>query len=117
MDIKETNRGLVFFTNPLGTQKDEFRFRLAQAKQCATQINQTRLTQYEAWITYLTRVLPKVTYPFLATRFTIKQLHRLAVIIDNTILPKMKINRKTPRAVVYGPKEYGGIEYPYIGTI
>ena len=29
----------------------------------------------------------------------------------------MKINRKTPRAVVYGPKEYGGIEYPYIGTI
>ena len=61
--------------------------------------------------------ITKVTYPFVATRFTVKQLHKLAVIIDNAILPKMKINRKTPRAVVYGPKEYGGIEYPYIGTI
>ena len=92
---------MVFFINPLGTQKDEFKFRMAQVKHCATQINQTRLTQYEAWITYLTQVLQKVTYPFVAIRFTVKQLHKLAVIIDNVILPKMKINRKTPRAVVY----------------
>ena len=117
MNIKETNKGLGFFINPLGTQTDEFKFRVAQAKYCATQINQTRLTQYEAWITYLRRVLPKVTYLFVATRFTVKQLHKLAVIIDNVILPKMKINRKTPKAVVYGPKEYGEIKYPYIGTI
>ena len=110
MNIEETNKGLGFFINPLGKQTEEFKNKVVQAKQCDTQINQTRLTQYEAWITYLTQVLPKVTYPFVATRFTIKQLHRLAVIIDNVILPKMKINRKTPRAVVYGPKEYGGIE-------
>ena len=97
MNIREINRGLGFFINPLGTQKDEFKFRVAQAKHCATQINQTRLTQYEAWITYLTRVLPKVTYPFVATRFTMKQLHKLAVIIDNVILPKMKINRKNTK--------------------
>ena len=89
MNIEETNKGLGCFINPLGKQADKFKNRVAQAKYCATQINPTRLTQYEAWITYLTQMLPKVTYPFVATRFTVKQLHKLAVIIDNVILPKM----------------------------
>ena len=56
-------------------------------------------------------------FAFVATRFTVKQLNKLAMIIDNVILPKMKINQKMPREVVYGPKEYRAIEYPYIGTV
>ena len=60
MNIEETNKGLGFFINLLGKQTEELKNRVAQAKYCARQINQARLTQYKAWITYLTQVLPKV---------------------------------------------------------
>ena len=51
------------------------------------------------------------------TRFTKKQLHKLSVILDNVILPKMGINRKMARAVVYGPLDFGGMAYPSMSTI
>ena len=75
------------------------------------------MTVTETWLALVTRVLPKVTYPFMLTRFTKKQLHKLSVILDNVILPKMGVNRKMARAVVYGPLDLGGMEYPSMSTI
>ena len=71
----------------------------------------------ETWLAFVTRVLPKVTYPFMLTRFTKKQLYRILVILDNVVLPKMGVNRKMARAVVYGPLDLGGIGYPSMSTI
>ena len=76
-----------------------------------------QLTLREAWLALVTRVLPRVTYPFKLTRFTKEQLKRISIVIDNVILPQMGINRKMPRAVVYAPLELGGIGYPSIETI
>ena len=33
------------------------------------------------------------------------------------ILPKIGFNRNTPKAVLYGPQEYGGMAFPTIETI
>jgi len=111
------NVGLGFSLVPTGTMAFEFANRLQQAKDCATSLGTATLTTTEAWLALVTRVLPKVTYPFMLTRFSKKQLHRLAIILDNVMLPKLGINRKMKRAVVYAPLELGGIGYPYIGTI
>ena len=111
------NIGLGFSLCPTGTMKYEFELRLAQAKDCATKLATTTLTTTEAWLALVTRILPKVTYPFMLTRFTKKQLHRLSVVIDNVMLPKLGVNRKMKRAIVYAPLELGGIGYPYIGTV
>ena len=114
---KKPNVGLGLHLTPMGDQTSEYNHRLQQAKDCAAAVGPVRLSQWESYIAVMTRILPKVTYPFALTRFTKKQLHKLAVIIDNVILPKMKVNRRMPRAVVYGPKELGGMGYPYMGTI
>ena len=37
--------------------------------------------------------------------------------IDSATLPKLGLNRHTPKAVVYGPIKYGGLNYPHFKTI
>ena len=50
-------------------------------------------------------------------RLTKQQLHTLMVVLDNGMLPKLGVNRKTKQAVVNGPLNLGKVEYPYIGII
>ena len=111
------NPGLGFLLCPNGDQSYEFKNRLAQVKECASRIRTAALTIPEAWLALVTRVLPRITYPFGLTRFTKTQLHMLSVVLDNTFLLKLGINRNMPRVVVYGPNELGGISYPSLETI
>ncbi len=45
----------------------------------------------------------------LLTQFTSKQCHELDVKVNRTFLPLMKINRSTPRDLVHGPLQFGGM--------
>ena len=96
LSYKKANIGLGCRLTPMGDQEPEYEHRLDQAKSCAAAMGPTTLSRFEAYIAYVTRILPKVTFPFALTRFTKKQLHRLAIIIDNVVLPKMGLNRHTP---------------------
>lgn len=55
-------------------------------------------------------------YPLALTTFTAKQCYKLSVILDNAMLPKLGINRKMKRTVVYSPLNLGGIRYPSIAS-
>ena len=85
-------------------------------KEKATKLKHAFLTCWEAYIAYITRVIPAVTYPFALTRFTVKQCSDLAKVIEKVILPKMGINRNFPKAALYGPHEYGGMAFQSIET-
>lgn len=114
---KEANVGLGFSLTPLGDQTPEFTVRLGQLRECITKLSVTALTTTEAWMLMTTRFLPKFTYPFMLTRFTHKQLRAMAVIFDNAMLPVLRINRNTPRAMVYAPADFGGFEFPCLKTV
>lgn len=117
LEYTKPNVGLGFSLTPLGDQQPEFTKRLKQARECALKLTGCYLSTGEAWLMLVTRIISKVTYPFMLTRFTAKQVKALAVVIDNAILPRLGVNRKTPRAMVYAPLDFGGLGYPYIGTI
>jgi hypothetical protein len=85
------NLGLGFLICPNADQSFEFKKRLTQAKECAGRVRTAAITGTEAWLTLVTRVLPRITYPFGLTRFTKKQLHTMAIVLDNTFLPKLGI--------------------------
>jgi hypothetical protein len=111
------NPGLGFLICPNADQSFEFKKRLTQVKECADRVRTAAITGPEAWLALITRVLPRITYPFGLTRFTKKQLHTMAIVLNNTFLPKLGTNRNMPRVVVYGPSELGGISYPCLETI
>ena len=72
----------------------------------ADAISQTKLTRREAYIAYITRVIPAVTYLLALTRFTVQQCKTIAKAIEKVILPQMGLNRNMPKEVLYGPQEY-----------
>ena len=113
----EPNKGLGYLIAPTGDQTPEYKHRLKQMKEKATKLKHAFLTRREAYIAYITRVIPAVTYPFALTRFTVKQCSDLAKVIEKVILPKMGINRNFPKAALYGPHEYGGMAFQSIETI
>ncbi|EJK60899.1 hypothetical protein THAOC_18684 [Thalassiosira oceanica] len=51
------------------------------------------------------------------TSFNENQCKDLSIRIERTVLPKMGINSRTSRAVVYGPPLLGGMNFPCIATI
>ena len=83
----------------------------------ADAISQTKLTRREAYIAYITRVIPAVTYLLALTRFTVQQCKTIAKAIEKVILPQMGLNCNMPKEVIYGPQEYGGLSFPRIETV
>ena len=108
----EANVGLDFLLTPLGSQDFELKKRLEQTKECAAKVAAASLSFVEAWLALITHILPKVTHPMMLTRFTKQQLHTLAVVLNNVMLPTLGVNRKMKRAVVYGSLDLGGNEIP-----
>ena len=66
----------------------------------------------DAWLLLQARVIMAISYPLSLTSFTTKQCCRLSVILDNAMLPKLGINRKMKKTVIYAPRCLGGIGYP-----
>ena len=59
---------------------------------------------------YENRYRAMVRYPLPVTIFNDKQCMTIQRPFIDAILPKLGINRKTPRVLIYGPKSMGGLE-------
>ena len=75
------------------------------------------LTFEEAYQYLLTRVVPEVCYSAAVTDIPQKVCRKMNTYIDLVMLPKIGLNRHTPKAVVYGPMKLGGLNYPQFKTI
>ena len=55
---------------------------------------------------------PKLAYALLhGTSFLRKQCKQINTVIRKAFLPMLRFNRNFPSAVLYGPMEYGGMEF------
>jgi hypothetical protein len=115
--VNEPNEGLGVKLCPDSSQQHEFDKREQQSKTIAARVAVTRFRVREAWIALTVNILPSVTYSFGITRFTKKQLQRIAVPLNKVMLPKLGINRNMKRIALEAPIELGGINYPSIETI
>lgn len=63
------------------------------------------------------RLIPKITYALHASTFSTRECNKINSETWKTFLPITRLNRNFPSAVLYGPKEYGGLEFPEINSI
>lgn len=114
-DNNQSIPGLGFEMTPLGNQDPQFEKTLKLTKECGHRLRLCgKMVAGEAWLLLQTRVMPKIAYPLALTSFTTKQCLKLSVILDNVMLPKLGINRKMKRTVIYAPRCLGGTGYPSI---
>jgi hypothetical protein len=111
------NKGLGVMLCPTGDQKAEFARRLQQTRESVALIAASSLNITETYLTLKTRVLPKITYSFPITSFTVRQLKALAVLIDNAFIPKLGVSSKMKRIAMYAPLELGGANFPSIESL
>ena len=55
-----------------------------------------------------------IAYPLALTSFTATQCKRISVILEDAILPTLRISRKMKKVIVHAPLELGGIGLPSI---
>ena len=91
-----------------GNDRDEFAYRLTQAKDLAGRIRSAPFSREDAEVIYRERWLPSVGYCLPITQFSIKQCQKIQIPFYQAILPKMGFNRHIPTAVRFGPKKYNG---------
>ena len=93
-----------------GSMGVEYEYRKSQLIDFALKLKNAPLSHYDAYVVYESRYRAMIKYPLPVTQFTKKQCHNLQRPVINSLLPKMGLNRKMPRAVIYGPMSLGGRE-------
>jgi len=74
------------------------------------------LTSVEAYWSYMMFLRPKLTYPLPCCSLTQTQCRHIQAPALAALLPKLQLNRHTPRAVLFGSAKYGGLEIPELYT-
>ena len=65
----------------------------------------------------LTRVVLAVSYAAAVTDIPQKVCRKMNTYIPSVVLPKIGLNSHTPKVVVYGPMNLGGLNYLQFKTI
>ena len=93
-----------------GSMRIEFTFRCKQIRDFSRKVYNAPLNHWDSWVIYESRYRAIIRYPLPVTLFTESQCMAIQRPFIDAILPKIGINRKTPRTIIYGPKTYGGLE-------
>jgi hypothetical protein len=113
----EPNVGLGFHLCPDGNQAHHFNFiRSAIRKLCKSSMT-AYLTEDETRQLLNQRMLPKLQYALHGTSFSKTQCDSITSLIRGSLLPRIRLNRHFPGAVLHAPMEYGGLEFPNVHIV
>ena len=93
---------------PDGNTRDEFKYRMAQARTAKSNIMAAPFNKYEAKIAHDRFWWPAIGWPLPVTTFTKEECNKIQQKFQSAFINKMGYNKRTPRAIRYGPKKYGG---------
>jgi ribonuclease HI len=94
---------------PSGNWDDEFNFRRKQGHELSLRLAGSSLAKETARLGYRTMVCPALEYPLTVTQFTQERCDKISSPILRSSLSQMGYNRNSPKEVVYGPEEMGGL--------
>jgi hypothetical protein len=92
-----------------GNQDKQLEQLSEKSEEISQAIATSSVTRIQATTSWNSIYIPAVAYPLVATHFQEKDLNRIENKALMAFLPKIGYNRHTPRAVVYGPEECGGM--------
>ena len=112
VDSSKPKKGLGCLQAIDANQEEEFETRLTKCRKLASSVSRARLNLHEVHHLMHPRIMPATIYPMTVTTFTAKQCKQLNTAIDAVMLNKYRMNRHTPKAVVYSPLHLGSLNYP-----
>ena len=108
-DCNKAHRTLGLYKTITGNQDKILKQTKEKSEKITIAVGAANLSKDHARIAWNAMYIPAVAYPFVATYMTEKDLVKVENKVLMTFLPRKGYNRKTPRAVVYGPEQNGGL--------
>ena len=111
LEINEGERQLGVILPVDGSFKQEYEVRLLQSQTLGRKLYRAPLNHYESTLVYKLYYVPKISYPLSITQFSQQQCDKIQSNFYKYGLAKMGINRKTPKALIFGPMSLSGFEF------
>lgn len=108
-DVWEAHRTLGAWKTISGDQSEQIKVLKEKSNRLALQTKLGQLTRFQARRAYTSIYTPAMTYSLVATNLTSNDLHKIQSKALFAFLPAMGYEPTFPRAVVHGPRKYGGI--------
>ena len=110
LEVNEGDRQLGIILPLDGSFTQERQRRETDCKNLGRALYNSSLTHEESVIVYRVYYIPKVSYPLSITKFKQKECNTMQSWFYRYALPKMGLNRHTPKALLHGPMDLGGLE-------
>ena len=113
----QPNVGLGFHLCPSGNQLPHYMSTLEALQKLCRSSMTAHLSEAETLQLLTQRILPKLKYRLHGTSFSPLQCQKLTSILRTTLLPRLRLNRHFPGAVLHAPFDFGGLEFPDISIV
>ena len=117
LPTNEARRTLGVWQEADGNEKTQTAKPRKKANKWATLVARSTLKKSDIRMGVTTFLYPSLTYGLMATALSEKQAKEVFSPIREKVLPKLKVCRTAPSALVHGPTEYGGMDIKNIHTL
>jgi hypothetical protein len=97
---------------PNGNSNTQTKVCIEKAKAFLGKLKHSKLPQQTKWKAITTVMSPGVLYPLVASTCTKDELDRIDRVIASAKCNALGLNEHFPRALLYGPLRYGGMQLP-----
>jgi hypothetical protein len=115
-EVTEAHKTLGVWKSPIGDESKQKKILQEKSDHFATKIASAQLTRYQARLAYNAMYSPAMTYCLPACNINAADLEKIQRKAVEYTLPALGFQRCLPRAIVYGPREYGGINLNHLYT-
>jgi len=98
--------------SPSGTSTLQTKILREHADKYKSQLLSSTLMPSEAYCCYMQYKRPRLTYSLACSTLSQQQCRYVQAPAPEAILPKLHLNRYTPRAILFASSQYGGLEIP-----
>jgi len=116
LEVSEAFRTLGVYISPSGNQMQQIKILRRHTQQYYATVSTSTFTAEEAYLSYMTYLRPQITYPLPCSTLTQTQCRHIQAPALAAFLPKLHLNRHTPRAVIFAGPRYGGLSIPELYT-
>ena len=109
----QTERTLGVYMSPQYNGKEQHKILTEKAVNWAATVKKGSLLPYDVFPLLLTTIMKSLEYPMALTHLSVDQWEKIMSPILRVCLPKAKICRTFPKAVIYGPQKYQGLGIPH----
>ncbi len=111
-DVDEAHKTLGVYMTPTGSELAQVSALLEKSCRISNLVLSSNFSRIETLMAYRMIWYPTMRYSLGVTTMSQTQLRKIQALATQLFLAKMGMNRNFPRAVTFGPVEYGGLGFP-----